>query len=242
MKLPAPIHQLKRRAKTLARDEKIPLHAALDRIARDQGFAAWSLLAARAATGGTASNLLSRLADGDLLLLGARPRQGKTLLGLQLLIDAVRDNRRGVFFTLEYTERQARERIRSLEDGAVLGEAVEIVASDGICADAIVRQLEGAARGTVAVIDYLQILDQRRDKPELAAQISALQSFARRTGVILAFISQIDRSWDADAKPLPAMQDIRLPNKVDVSLFSKACFLHEGKSQFHVGDLRKGPE
>jgi replicative DNA helicase len=235
MKLSAPIYQLRRRAKLLARDEKIPLHAALDRIARDEGFAGWSLLAAKAATGTTASKLLSRLSDGDLLLLGARPGHGKTLLGLQLLLDAIRDGRTGVFFTLEYTEQEARARIRSLEgETSRLGDALEIVTSDDICADYIMRHLADALRGTVAVIDYLQILDQRRDKPELSEQISALQKFARKTGLVLAFISQIDRSYDPETKPLPGMQDIRLPNKVDVRLFSKACFLHEGKAQFQT--------
>jgi len=235
MKLSAPIYQLKRRAKLLARDKKIPLHAALDRIARDEGFAGWSLLSARLATGTTASGVLSRLSDGDQLLLGARPGHGKTLLGLQLLLDAARDGRRGVFFTLEYTERETRERIRSLEgETPGLGDALEIVTSDDICADYIIRHLADASRGTVAVIDYLQILDQRRNKPELSEQISALQRFARKTGIVLAFITQIDRSYDPETKPLPDMQDIRLPNKVDVGLFSKACFLHEGKAQFRA--------
>ncbi|KHJ53237.1 DNA helicase [Aureimonas altamirensis] len=235
MKLSAPIYQLKRRAKLLARDENVPLHSALDRVARDEGFAGWSLLSARVATGATASEMLSRLSDGDMLLLGARPGHGKTLLGLQLLLDAIRDGRRGVFFTLEYTEQETHARIRWLEgETSDFGAALEIATSDEICAEYIMRHLDDASRGTVAVIDYLQILDQRRNKPELLEQITALQKFARKTGTILAFISQIDRSYDPEAKPLPDMQDIRLPNKVDVGLFSKACFLHEGKAQFRA--------
>lgn len=134
MKLSAPIYKLKRRAKLLARDENIPLHKALDRIARDEGFAGWSLLSARVSTAATASEMLSRLTDGDMLLLGARPGHGKTLLGLRLLLDAIHDGRRGIFFTLEYTEQETHARIRSLE-----GETPGL----------------GASRGTVAVIDYL---------------------------------------------------------------------------------------
>ena len=235
MKLSAPIYQLKRRAKLLARDEQIPLHVALDRMARDEGFAGWSLLSARVATRAAANDLLSRLSDGDLLLLGARPGHGKTLLGVQLLLDAIRDGRRGVFFTLEYTAQQIRARIRTLAgETSDLGDALEIVTSDEICADYIIRHLADALRGTVAVIDYLQILDQRRNKPELSEQIVALQKFAQKAGIILAFISQIDRSYDSETKPLPDMQDLRLPNKVDVGLFSKACFLHGGKAEFQV--------
>ena len=235
MKLSAPIYQLKRRAKALARDEKIPLHIALDRVARAEGFASWSLLSARVATGVATDKMLGRLSPGDLLLLGARPGQGKTLLGLRLLLDSVREGRRAVFFTLEYSEREARERVRALDDETMrVGDAIDVVASDDICADSIKRHLAGAARGTVAVIDYLQILDQRRSKPELSEQILALQGFARDTGVIFAFISQIDRSYDPAKKPLPEMQDVRLPNKIDVGLFSKSCFLHGGKAQFQA--------
>lgn len=170
-----------------------------------------------------------------MLLLGARPGQGKTLLGLDLLLDAVREGRQGVFFTLEWSERQSRERLRSRAgDEPALADAVEVVASDAIGAEFIVRHLAQAPRGTVAVVDYLQILDQQRSKPDLSEQIAVLQSFARERGVIFAFISQIDRAYDPDAKPMPDVQDLRLPNKVDIGLFSKACFLHQGKSQFQT--------
>jgi replicative DNA helicase len=233
MRLSAPIYQLKRRAKLLARDEKIALHEALDRIAREEGFAAWSLLAAQFAMNAPSKAMLSRLADGDLILLGARPGHGKTLLGLQLLLDAVRDGRKAVFFTLEYNEQQTQERIRTLDrDAPGAGNHLEIVTSEDISADYIVRYLSGSAPGTVAIIDYLQILDQRRNKPPLADQMLALRDFARRTGIVLGFISQIDRSFDPDIKPVPDIRDIRLPNLFDLSMFSKACFLHNGEVRF----------
>lgn len=233
MKLSAPVYHLKRRARLLARHHKIPLHAALDRIAREEGFPSWSLLCAQTTGTSGESNILSRLGDGDILLLGARPGQGKTLLGLKLLLDAVNDGRRAVFFTLEYTGTETRQRIRSLEGGKPgLGEAVEIIADDDICGSSIIHHLAGAPRGTVAVIDYLQLLDQRRDKPNLADQVEALRDFAENAGIILVFLSQIDRSFDPQNKPLPDLQDIRLPNPVDIALFSKTCFLHQGKAQF----------
>lgn len=230
MRLSAPIYQLKRRAKRLARDEKIALHEALDHIAREEGFSAWSLLSSQLAMNSPSKTLLSRLADGDLLLLGARPGHGKTLLGLQLLLDAAREGRKVVFFTLEYTEREAWERIHSL-DGDVLGlgDKLEIVTSDDISADFIVRHLSGAPRGTVSVIDYLQILDQQRSKPAPSDQMLVLREFARKTGVVLGFISQIDRSFDPERETMPSVRDIRLPNPIELGVFSKACFLHDGE-------------
>ena len=170
--------------------------------------------------------MLSRLSDGDLLLLGARPGHGKTLLGLQLLLDAVRDGGGKVYSshwsTPSKKPESASDRWKSKTSG--IGDALEIVTSDDICAAYITRYLGDACRGTVAVVDYLQILDQRRSSPELSEQLSVLQGLAQQTGVVLAFISQLDRSYDPETKPLPGLQDLRLPNKVDVGLFSKACF------------------
>lgn len=230
MRLSAPIYRLKRRARLLARDEKIALHDALDRIARGEGFAGWSLLSSQFAMSSPSKAVLSRLADGDLLLLGARPGHGKTLLGLQLLLDAAREGRKALFFTLEYSRQETEAHIRSLDgDACDPGDKLEIVTSDDISADYIIRHLSGSARGTVAIIDYLQILDQQRSKPALSDQMLALRDFARRTGIVLGFISQIDRSFDPASKPMPDIEDIRLPNLIDLGVFSKACFLHNGE-------------
>lgn len=231
MKLSAPIFQLKRRAKLMARAGNLPLHEALDKIARDEGFARWSQLSASMAAGPLSASILSRLDDGDLLLMAGRPGQGKTLLGLQLLLDAVRVGRRAVFFTLEYTEPQARGHLRKLATSADLAEKVEVVTTEAIGADLIMAHMADAAPGSVAVIDYLQILDQQRSKPPLADQVAALSAFTHDRGLILGFISQIDRSFDANQKRLPDIGDIRLPNLVDLGLFTKACFLQGGEAQ-----------
>lgn len=227
MLLSAPIYQLKRRAKLLARKTKIPLHEAQDRIAHDEGFPAWSALSASIASGLTPISLLPSLTDGDMLLLGARPGHGKTMLGMRLLIDAAREGRRSVFFTLEYTEQEVIDRIHAIDSKV---HVPEIVTSEEISADFIIRHLATAQRGTVAVIDYLQILDQQRTKPALGEQVERLSQFAQTTGVILAFISQVDRSFDTTRGTLPRLTDLRLPNAVPSDVFTKACFLHAGQA------------
>ncbi len=228
MRLSVPIYQLKRRAKLLSRQENIPLHEAQERIAREEGFTTWSLLSSRLAVSKLHISLLPGLEDGDMLLLGARPGHGKTKLGLQLLLDAAHEGRHSVFFTLEYTEQEAMERIRTMDDRGP-APTPEIVTSNEISADFIVQHLSGAPRGTVAVIDYLQILDQQRSKPPLSDQLMVLQEFARGTGVILGFISQIDRSFDPERVPVPDLSDIRLPNPIPIGIFTKTCFLHAGE-------------
>ena len=111
----------------------------------------------------------------------------------------------------------------------------EFDSSDEVSSDYIVKRLATAPRGTLVVVDYLQLLDQKRENPELMVQVRALQSFARDRGLIFVFISQIDRSYDpAINKPCPGLEDVRLPNPLDLSLFTKTCFLNNGEIQFRA--------
>ncbi|GLK85340.1 DNA helicase [Ancylobacter defluvii] len=235
MRLSAPLYQLKRRARLLSRREELPLHAALDRVAAEQGFASWSLLAAKAAMASPASKLFARLHPGDLLLVAARPGHGKTLLALELAVEAMTQGRPAMFFTLEYEERQVADRLRALGvepsrfDGLFTCDC-----SDAISAGHVMAALASAPAGTLAVIDYLQLLDQKRSNPELMTQIRLLRAFARERQLMLVFLSQIDRSYDPAVKPLPDLTDVRLPNPLDLSLFSKACFLNDGAVRFHA--------
>ncbi|MBZ9920393.1 MULTISPECIES: DNA helicase [unclassified Mesorhizobium] len=229
----APIYHLKRQARLLSRKEKIPLHQALDRVAAREGFASWSLLAAKAAETTAAGRLFSRLMPGDLVLVGARPGHGKTLMSLELAVEAMKRGHRSVFFSLEYTHRDVLDRFRAIgADPAQFDRLFASDTSEAISADYIVEVLGSVARGTLAVIDYLQLLDQKRDNPELMDQVRTLKAFARDRGVILVFISQIDRSYDPSTKPFPDISDVRLPNPLDLSLFSKACFLNKGAIRF----------
>lgn len=236
MKPSTPVYRLKQRARRLARTHGIPLHAALDRVAREEGFPGWSLLAAslpQPPRDSSAGGVFRRLVPGDLLLLGARPGHGKTLMALKLAVEAMKAGHRSMFFSLEYTAGDMRDRFRAIgADPESFDGLFAFDGSDDICAGHIEARLGTAPAGTLAVIDYLQLLDQRRDKPALDAQIAALRGFARRRGVILVFVSQIDRGYDPAAKPLPDIEDVRLPNRLDLSAFTKACFLHRGKIAF----------
>ena len=229
MKLSAPIYHLKRSAKRLAREEGIELHVALDRIASGEGFKSWSLLAAKYQSSSSASKLYAGLKNGDMMLIGARPGQGKTLLALEIAVEAVKSGKRGMFFTLEYTEGEVLERLSSLGiERSQLGAGFEFDCSDGICAEHIISKALSAPTGAVIVIDYLQLLDQKREHPPLAEQVEALKSFAEKSGVAVVFISQIARSYDPSGKRSPDLSDVRLPNPLDLALFTKTHFLSGG--------------
>ena len=180
-----------------------------------------------------ASSLFARLADGDLVILGARPRLGKTKLGLGLAVEAMKAGRNGAFFTLEYSADEVLELFKSIgADAAEFGNVFKFDASDKIDAEYIMAELAEMPAGTMVVIDYLQLLDQKRENPALTAQIGALKSFAAERGLIMVFLSQIDRSYVAADGVCPSLEDVRLPNPLDLLLFDKACFLSENEMRF----------
>jgi hypothetical protein len=229
MKPSAPLFRLKRQASQLARAEGLARHQALDRIARREGFRSWSHLCEAAGKEGPAARLLDQLDAGDLVLLGARPGQGKTLLGLELAARAAERGRCSFFFTLEYGGEQLRELLRAAGcSAAPRRHGLVLDTSDEISASYIAQRLEGAGARSLAVIDYLQLLDQKRSHPPLAEQLRRLKALAASSGAILIAIAQIDRSFDSRRSGLPGLSDVRLPNPADLSLFSKACFLRDG--------------
>jgi len=230
VKLSTPIYALKRKAKAQARSQGAPLNTALDHIARTEGFQSWGHLAATYAKTSVAERILRSLIDGELVLIAARPGQGKTLLGLELAALAVQQNRPAMVFSLEYTSADIAERLHQLGfDLQQLSDGLIVDTSDDICADHIVDRLDAASGAPVVVVDYLQQLDQKRDTPRLADQIAALSNQARSTGTKIILISQIDRRFDEAGKSMPGLKDVRLPNPVDMSLFDRACFLHQGE-------------
>ncbi|MEM8980711.1 MAG: DNA helicase [Pseudomonadota bacterium] len=177
MQLSAPIHVLKRKAKLLQRGSDIALHEALNQVAEEEGFASWSHLVSSPWQRTPSQEILARLEPGDLALIGARPGHGKTLLGLELSAKAQDIGRRGYFFSLEYLERDIAKRFDALGfDPNIINTKVLIDTSDDISADHIKGRLSGETEPALIVIDYLQLLDQKRTNPELKDQIKSLQT------------------------------------------------------------------
>jgi replicative DNA helicase len=233
MTLSASIHHLKRKAKALHRKEQIPLHQALDRIAAAEGYRSWSLLAERNSVG-VAGTWLASLAPGDLALLAGRPGQGKTVAGILLAVEATKPGRPSFFFSLEYTSADFERRLTALGVGLPASGLLRFDGSDRIAADYIEARLAFAPSGTLAIVDYLQLLDQRRENPSLGQQLRSLRAFARARGVTLVFLSQIDRHYVPLTKPFPDLGDLRLPNPIDVELFDKAFFVQGGEIRMPV--------
>lgn len=230
MKSPIIPYRLKRQARALARSKDIPHHEALDRIAAAHGHERWSLLAARHDDAAPARRVYERLAPGEFLLVAARPGHGKTLMSLRIAVEAMRAGNPCAFFSLEYTARDIVGRFRAIgEEPSRYQDRFTFDGSDALCADHITAILDTFPPGSLAVIDYLQLLDQRRGNPDLDTQMRALKAFATERRIVMVFISQIDRGYDPATKPLPDLDDVRLPNPLDLSLFDKGCFMNDGR-------------
>ena len=96
--------------------------------------------------------------------------------------------------------------------------------SDHISAKHIMSHVgDDLCSGTFVVVDYLQMLDEKRVNPPLQEQVVSLKKYAQRTGAILIFVCQVDRRVGERARP--CIDDIRLPNPLDIGLFNKIFFL-----------------
>ncbi|MGO7508212.1 ATPase domain-containing protein, partial [Rhizobium johnstonii] len=89
-----------------------------------------------------AGKLFQQLLPGYLLLVGARPGHVKTLMGLELAVEAMKSGRPGVFFSLEYTEEDIADRFRAIGvDRAQFERLFEFDGSDAISAAYIAERL-----------------------------------------------------------------------------------------------------
>ena len=182
MKLSAPVYRLKRDARRLSRAENIPLHAALDRIAAGEGFASWSLLPAN----------VRGVARGRLFANYAR-RPGSRRRPAGPRQDPVEPRARGRGHEItaigacssrwNIRDRTSLDRFRAIgADRDALRRPVRIRQRRRHQRRLHRRAAGCRASGTLAVIDYLQLLDQKRENPELMTQVRTLKAFARKRG------------------------------------------------------------
>ena len=209
---------------------------ALNLIAQLEGYSSWSLLQSKARNlfPKTRDEILGYLNPGDLMLIGSRPGLGKTKFTLQVIIQAANEGRKCFFFTLEYSRRDVASKVAELDESMWEPHPnLSIDFSDEVSSSYIIEKTKGLLEpGSIIAIDYLQLLDQKRSKPELQVQVEELKIYAKKQECIIIFISQVDRSFEGKGKARPTLDDVRLPNPLDLKLFNKSMFLHDGKKTF----------
>ncbi len=231
MKLSSPIHILKSKAKKLKNEQSLTMTQALDLIAKQEGFNSWSLLASQKEKllPKNYGEVLDFFNNGDLVLIGARPGTGKTSFTIGLFVQAIEKRRpKGFYFTLDETHKDLAGRIATYNE--MIGQnndLFELNYSNDISSEYITKTIQGKVRpGSLVIIDYLQLLDQKRTNPPLQNQIEKLKEYAKESGCIIIFLSQIDRQIEYRSDKRPTVDDIRLPNPLDIKLFNKIIFLY----------------
>ncbi|RZF22305.1 DNA helicase [Halobacteriovorax vibrionivorans] len=242
MKLSSPIFVLKSHAKKLKKNQGITMSEALDLVARAEGFSSWSLLKSKSqeVLPQEYSDILGYLNDGDLVLIGSRPGMGKTSFALGLFVQAINANHAKSFcFTLAHTHKEYAARIGTYDQ--TIGhnnERFELNYSDDISADYIIKATKNeVAPGSLIIVDYLQLLDEKRINPPLQTQVEKLKTFAKESGCIIIFISQIVRDVEDRIDKHPTVDDIRLPNPLDLNLMNKIILLYREKRDSKIVDV-----
>lgn len=173
----------------------------------------------RVATGLWIYDAEGGLTLGDLHVLAARPRLGKTATGLQLAHHVSHVlGMPALFLSLEMDRRQIELRLRSLAtpaeteaSGLYLLDPVGLSASE---AAAILRRAVAQHAIQVAVVDHLQLLkatrtrEQRRDL-EIREMTTALRESARALGIAVLALSQLNREIERRNSPTPLLSDLR---------------------------------
>lgn len=230
MKLSAPIHVLKSQAKSLKKTELITMSEALDKIANQEGFNSWSLLQfnIREIFPKSYDETLDFFNGGDLVLIGARPNYGKTSFAIGLFVKSIQLKRsKSYYFTLAETHKDVAGRIGIYDPNIKQNDDLfELNYSNDICADYIIEKTRiGIGEKSVIIIDYLQLLDEKRVNEPLQNQIEKLKNYAKRKNCIIIFLSQVNREIEYKNDRRPTKDDIRLPNPLDINLFNKMIFL-----------------
>lgn len=197
------------------------------RLHEQNGLASGVLLAAKHTATSPGAALLDQLQGGDLLLLGARPGMARrdsvwSLSPRQLkTVDTA-----GFSLLSRFGDRFVFDDANTINADYITNR-LPVLGSKS-------RLKPGSE--TVVFVDYLQILDQNRHYPPLQQQVSKLKEFALEYDFIVIIISQIDRRYDLSTKTFPDLEDVRLVNPLNLSLFNKTCFLNNGEIQISCGD------
>jgi hypothetical protein len=127
-------------------------------------------------------------------LVAARPRRGKSTFAAGLISQASESGRpQSYLFTVLERERESEQRIGIyLGSDHTTSNACHIDRSDDISADYILGVIKGKiAPGSLIVVDYLQLMDEKRVNPAIQEQIEQLKSFAREHRCIFIFLGQV---------------------------------------------------
>ena len=196
-------------------------------------------------------------ANGDLIIMGARPSMGKTTFALSLVDNiCVRDGKSCVLFTSEMPTNQVIERIIRLHgnvkynEGDGDGYADKVMKSaddvkkarlwiDDTCVgepDEFVercRQIGKDERIDIIMIDYLQLFES--ETKHLEVELQRLKELAVELNCPVFVLSQLKRSVEKRKDHFPQISDFPLPKLIEV-FADEILFLYRDAYYNHKAD------
>lgn len=235
MKLSAPINVLKAQAQELKKEKAISNTEALDLIAKREGFNSWALLQSKKDDmfPKAYDEILGFFNPGDIVLIGSRAGKGKTVFSLGLLAQSIQKKEvKNYCFSFSETAKDVEERLALYDESIEEKNAYfELDFSDDISADYIIEKTKNTVlKNSLIVIDYLQMLDVKISNAPLQVQIEKLKTFAREKECVVIFISQIRKEIEGKADQKPLLEEISLPESVELKFFNKIILLHKAKA------------
>ncbi|MCJ8346967.1 DNA helicase [bacterium] len=232
MKLSAPIHELKSLAKKLKKAHSISLAQSLNQVAQQEGYLTWSLLISKERDfyPKTYDQILNYLNPGDGVIVASRPKNGKTNFCIGLFVKAIIETRyKHFFFSLGEIDSDIIKMMQAYHANlSELSDNFEINCSDNISSEYIIEKTKNKlAKGSIIVIDYLQLLDQKRQNSPLDIQVNQLLTYAKTVGCIVIFLSQISRNVKKRENARPSIEDLNLPNPINLQQFNKILCLYK---------------
>lgn len=208
------------------------------------------------------------LEPGDMMIIGARPSDGKTMSSLNLALGWAKQGHSVVYFSLETSGDKLFDRLIACWAGLSLAEikAGNVPTDDGelmedcreLCNLPIKfvqaaghtvswMRAQAAREGAeIAVVDYLQIVDGPGKSPyEMVTGISkALHTWAQADRVMVVALSQLNRNGAGGA---PKLTDLRESGQVEqdadlILLLSRKVDAETGEVVEYTWDIAKNKE
>ena len=207
------------------------------------------------------------LEPGDLVVLGARPSDGKTMSSLNLAIGWAKKGYTVAYFSLETGGRKLFDRLLAswaglkladikrgevpTDDAELMQDCREFCELPILLCDAAGRSVAWmraqAARvgAQIAVVDYLQIVDGPGKSPyEVVTGVSkALHTWAQADKVMVVALSQLSRNGAGN----PKLTDLRESGQVEqdadlILLLSRKVDADTGEPEEYIWDIAKNKE
>lgn len=230
--------------------------------------------------------ILAGLQRSDLVILAARPSVGKTSLAMDIARQVAVETRIPVgIFSLEMSKDQLIDRMLCAqanvdlwkmrtgrlsedEDFTNIGHAMGVLSETPLFIDDTAttnvmeirtkaRRLQSEHGLGLLVIDYLQLIESRRNIENRVQEVSeitrSLKGLARELNVPILVLSQLNRAVEARVPPIPKLADLResgsIEQDADVVMFIYREMMHKQDAdpqrrniaEIHIAKHRNGP-